>query len=642
MKSTGPLVDDFFGTDPLRGEDAAIALVHQLGPAAIEALIPLQGAIGSLSRQTEVRLKSVALRVGPTIAPYLSRVIAEGSWLSKGAAALCYAGFDDGPEIEAPLLAILQHASDFDAERMAVDALTQLGADGCAWDLVAYAKRGVWRPGAIVDPAYVSEYPFEKLSSYVLEAIARFVANAKSRDRADSLFRLLTDLIELREQHFSNHTPSSYDVVARHTERFTGWAIEPMMALWGSSPNQRLQFLCLETLYKVASLEAADFLLKIAIDPHRPDSIRRSASIALGELRHPDAARILADALRNPSTDRAHLDWAFSALYAVPSDWPDLEVYIEELLDGSPDVSARLFHSLALRGEHRIASRLAARLNAGNAFERWTSALSLARLIGAESRPLLEDRLDEAGHDLEQCGFLAAMARLGDTAAAERLHHRLQLTRLSRVPDIWASEILDAFHVPSGFDQRAFRVWSDAAGINPRKFQYLEALAVGTPPQRASTPSAIPPPTQKRKLFISYSHKDGDWLQRFVTMLRPLLDSSSLEIWEDTRIVAGQWRPQIDQAMRDSRAALFLVSSHFLASDFITRTELPELVRYATEEGRVTIVWALLDDCLWERSPLKDYQGDNIDQPLTILSPGEQSRAIKKTCLRIEHLLSAP
>ena len=122
-------------------------------------------------------------------------------------------------------------------------------------------------------------------------------------------------------------------------------------------------------------------------------------------------------------------------------------------------------------------------------------------------------------------------------------------------------------------------------------------------------------------------------------MLRPLLDNSWLELWDDTRIVPGKWRGQIDRAMGESQIGLFLVSAHFLASEFITRYELPELLKYAEEERGVQILWVLLDDCLWEVSALADYQGENANQPLTLLSEGEQSRAIKKTCLRIRDLL---
>src|SRR5262249_28731899 len=144
-----------------------------------------------------------------------------------------------------------------------------------------------------------------------------------------------------------------------------------------------------------------------------------------------------------------------------------------------------------------------------------------------------------------------------------------------------------------------------------------------------------------RKLFISYSHRDSSWLQRFQTMLHPLLDKDRLEVWDDTRIIPGKWRGQIESAMGESQIALFLVSAHFLASEFITRYELPDLIRYADEERNLQIVWVLLDDCLWEISPLADYQGENANQPLTLLSEGEQSRTIKKTCLRIRELLLA-
>src|SRR5918995_441363 len=139
---------DFFGNDPLRGEDAAIALVDELGPAAIQTLIPLSSSLpGSLSIQVELRLKAVALRLGPSIADYLASVIANSHWHSKRAAASCYGAFEDSPAVEAPLVAILERRGDFDAERIAIEALTNLGADRWASDLVTYAKRDSWRPG---------------------------------------------------------------------------------------------------------------------------------------------------------------------------------------------------------------------------------------------------------------------------------------------------------------------------------------------------------------------------------------------------------------------------------------------------------------------------------------------------------------
>jgi hypothetical protein len=246
------LVADFYGNDPLRGEDASLELVRQQGSRAIETLIPLSRVGGGSSLQVVSRLKSVATVLGPGIVPYLVRVIEKGEWSAKLAASPCFAGFEDHPEIEAPLLRVLEKADDFDAERIAIEALGYLGADGWAWDLVQYAKDGDWRPGAREDwDEDVSDYPFEKLSSYVLEAISRFAGLARSRERVDSLFRLLSDFIELRQQHVSHMFPDSYAHVfardAKHTLDFTGWIVDPMISLWGRSPNERLRRLCLDT-----------------------------------------------------------------------------------------------------------------------------------------------------------------------------------------------------------------------------------------------------------------------------------------------------------------------------------------------------------------------------------------------------------
>jgi len=634
--TTTDLITDFFGTDPLRGEDAALELVHRLGPDAIEALVPIRDLPGSLSTQVEIRLKSVALRLGPAIAGYLARTIAEGQWHSKRAAAACYAGFETNPDIEAPLVAMLERGGDFDAERIAIEALTNLGADRWAADLVTYARYGTWRPGYPLDLVPISTYAFEKLSSYVLEALTRFVANARNRARVDSLFRLLTEFLREREQLLPNSAPTGYDLVERHTSRFTGWAIDPMIEHWGRSGNASLQRLCVDALRRVAPLRAAGFLLGTAIDRRGDHGVRTGASIALGDIRDSGAARLLADALRDPSVDRAHLDWAFSTLYAVPADWSGTDDFVATLIDSDSEVSPRLLYSLALRGERGIEPRLVARLDHKDSFTRWTAALSLARLLGAGSRAALQRRVDAASDQIERCGFLAALVRAGDETASARLHDMLrEVTVLPLLQYVWKLEILDAFRLPPVIDPRAFRVWSDVARLNPIKVQYFEALVSSASAARPARSAS-----DRQKLFISYAHEDEVWLKKFVTMLHPLIDNAGLEVWVDTRIQPGKWQPQIDAAMKQSRIALFLVSSHFLASEFITRTELPEFVRYA-EERQVRILWALLDDCLWERSPLKAYQGDNIDQPLSLMSPGEQSRAIKKTSLRIEELLSA-
>ena len=84
-------------------------------------------------------------------------------------------------------------------------------------------------------------------------------------------------------------------------------------------------------------------------------------------------------------------------------------------------------------------------------------------------------------------------------------------------------------------------------------------------------------PTPRTKVFISYSHKDREWLNRLQVHVE-LLVCEGLEIWGDTRIMPGaQWNDEIQLALDATKVAVLLVSADFLTSDYIADTELPAL-----------------------------------------------------------------
>ncbi|MFL6198308.1 MAG: toll/interleukin-1 receptor domain-containing protein, partial [Thermoanaerobaculia bacterium] len=87
-------------------------------------------------------------------------------------------------------------------------------------------------------------------------------------------------------------------------------------------------------------------------------------------------------------------------------------------------------------------------------------------------------------------------------------------------------------------------------------------------------------------VFLSYSHRDEGWKDRVATALRALELQNELEVWDDRRIGGGDgWFSEIEKAMNRAAVAVLLVSTDFLASGFITGTEVPHLLKRRQEEG---------------------------------------------------------
>jgi hypothetical protein len=140
----------------------------------------------------------------------------------------------------------------------------------------------------------------------------------------------------------------------------------------------------------------------------------------------------------------------------------------------------------------------------------------------------------------------------------------------------------------------------------------------------------------KKLLFISYSHRDAEWLGKLKANLSQLVQEGVIDFWVDEDIAKGlKWRQQIEKALADCRGGLLLVSPDFLQSAFITDVELPALLNEAAKTSNKKIFWVQLRKCDPDDARLKaimEHQSllANPTMPLSEYNDDDKAKALVK------------
>ena len=140
----------------------------------------------------------------------------------------------------------------------------------------------------------------------------------------------------------------------------------------------------------------------------------------------------------------------------------------------------------------------------------------------------------------------------------------------------------------------------------------------------------------KKSLFISYSHRDGEWLGRLKANLSALVQEGVIDFWVDEDLQKGlRWKPQIEKALSDCIGGVLLVSPDFLQSAFITDVELPTLLKDAAMTKNKKIFWLQLRKCDPNDEKLKaimEYQSllSNPATPLSEYNDDDKTKALAK------------
>ncbi len=148
-------------------------------------------------------------------------------------------------------------------------------------------------------------------------------------------------------------------------------------------------------------------------------------------------------------------------------------------------------------------------------------------------------------------------------------------------------------------------------------------------------------------VFISYNHEDGAALDRLRVHLNPLVDRGLVDFWDDTRIAPGAvWGGEIERAIERADVAVLVVSADFLASDFITKHELPRILErhLRSEIELLPVFWGVSNvahlpyTVPGSATPLKlsDIQGIGTpDRPLATWNRSDREREFARLAKHI-------
>ncbi len=173
---------------------------------------------------------------------------------------------------------------------------------------------------------------------------------------------------------------------------------------------------------------------------------------------------------------------------------------------------------------------------------------------------------------------------------------------------------------------------------------YGNAASVPNPPASSGSGASASPapsgPVTRDQVFISYSHRETEWMKRLMTSLKPRMRFGGISVWNDENIGVGdKWRDEINTALAKTRVAVLMVSTDFLASSFIMDKEVPVILK-AAEKNLVRVVWVPLTFSAVKHTPINEYQAAGTpllspNSPLNSLENAAQNQALEKVADQI-------
>ena len=140
-----------------------------------------------------------------------------------------------------------------------------------------------------------------------------------------------------------------------------------------------------------------------------------------------------------------------------------------------------------------------------------------------------------------------------------------------------------------------------------------------------------------KKIFISYSKTDAEYLRQLENHLSVLKRQRYIATWHDRKLIPGEeWDGKIRKELEEADIILFLVSSDFLATDYIWDIEMKRAVELYEKEKAI-VVPIVVRDCDWEESPLGKFTSP--EKALVISKSKDIDEAWKKIVKELKRII---
>ena len=193
-----------------------------------------------------------------------------------------------------------------------------------------------------------------------------------------------------------------------------------------------------------------------------------------------------------------------------------------------------------------------------------------------------------------------ALRRAGAGQSGGDLISEAELERLAHITEMLAPELRQ--HQALVEYARAVRaLLRNETEVDERAYQPILGEAMPSPAELTGRERIPRPPkaTPPFKIFVAYSHQDGEWLEKLETGLLPLERQGVIEYWSDRRLIPGEdWRQALEEQLNSAELILVLVSADFLASEYLSSEYLSSIeIRRALERheaGEVRLIPIIL------------------------------------------------